>query len=174
MPNKITNTLMQQYTKFFKKTPSVIAVGYPGQSVKETNEMRAALEKSGFDMMFARNNIVNIAFKDLGHGDVSGILDKQTAFCVGEDIVALARFLVDFQKKHDKVLLHGALVDGKAIVGESAVKSLAKTPTKVELRSIISGQILSVGARLSGALIAMGGKVASQIKQKAEPKEDVA
>jgi large subunit ribosomal protein L10 len=168
MPNRINRILMDYYKTFFKDSPSVVSIGYPGQTVHETNALRTALEKAGFDILFVRNNLVSIAFKELGHGQVDKILDTQTALCIGGDIVSLARFLVDFQKKHEKVVLRGALVDGAAIVGESAVKGLAKTPTKEELKSIISGQILSVGARLSGSIISIGGKLASQIEKKSK------
>ena len=174
MPNFVNRTLKKDYEKFFDDISSVIAIGYPGMDVQETNELRAALKKAGFKMKFLRNRVAAKSFESKGFGNAETILNRQTAFCVGADIVAVARFLVDFQKKHEKVLLHGALVDGVSIIGEESVKRLSKTPTKEELKSIISGQTISLGSRLSGALLAMGGKVASQIKQKAEPKDESA
>ena len=174
MPNRVNRSLKQEYGEFFKGVTSVVAIGYPGMNVQQTDQLRAAMRKSGFDMVFVRNNIAVKTSDTLNLGSLEEILVNQSAVCKGTDIVSVARFLVDFQKKEEKILLHGALVDGAIVKGEAAVKRLAKTPTLVELKSIISGQILSAGSRLSGALLAMGGKVASQIQKKAEPKEETA
>jgi large subunit ribosomal protein L10 len=48
------------------------------------------------------------------------------------------------------------------------VKVVSKWPTRAEQLSILSGQILSPGAKLSSQLLGAGAKLASQIKKKSE------
>jgi ribosomal protein L10 len=56
----------------------------------------------------------------------------------------------------------------KAVLDSGQVTELSKSPTKEELKSIISGQVSSLGGKLSAQLLSGGAKVASQIKKKAE------
>jgi large subunit ribosomal protein L10 len=51
------------------------------------------------------------------------------------------------------------------------VKAVSKWPSRQEQLSILSGQILGVGAKLSSQLLGAGGKLASQIKKKSEGAE---
>ena len=121
-------------------------------------------------MLFVRNRLATIAMKELGHGDVKSICQEQTAFVWGEDPVSTARFLVDFKKEHAELKIHGALLE-KEVLNSEKVLDLSKSPTKEELKSIISGQILSMGGKLSAQMLAAGGLVASQIEKIGTEKE---
>jgi large subunit ribosomal protein L10 len=90
----------------------------------------------------------------------------------GEDIISLAKEVVkiaedkDFQPFAPK----GGVMDGQPL-GADQVKVVSKWPSRMEQLSILSGQILSPGAKLSGQLLGAGGKLASQIKKKSEAAE---
>ncbi len=168
MPNKINILQVAQYKKLLKDVSFVIAVGYPKMNVAGIDELRTKLEAMNATMLFVRNRLANIAMKELGHGEVKDICKEQTAFVWGEDPVSVARFLVDFKKEHAELLLHGALLE-KAILNDKQVVELSKSPTKEELKSIISGQILAMGGKLSAQLLSGGGLVASQIEKIAKP-----
>ncbi len=173
MPNKVNVLQVEQYKRAFKDAGFVIAIGYPKLNVAGIDELRGKLEAAGGNMLFVRNRLVNIAMQELGHGEVKAICKEQTAFVWGEDPVSVARFLVDFQKEHREVLIHGALLE-KQTLDSAQVLDLSKSPTKEELKSIISGQILAMGGKLSAQLLASGGMVASQVKQIAEKEEEAA
>ncbi len=164
MPNKVNQLQVAEYKKAFKSVGFVIAVGYPKMTVQSMNDLRGKLAGMGAKMLFVRNRLAAIAMKELGHGDVLPICKEQTAFIWGEDPVSTARFLVDFKKEHAEMLLHGALLE-KEVLDSKQVVELSKSPTKEELKSIISGQILSLGGKLSAQMLAAGGLVASQIKK---------
>ena len=168
MPNKINILQVAQYKKLLKDVSFVIAVGYPKMNVAGIDELRTKLEAMNATMLFVRNRLANIAMKELGHGEVKDICKEQTAFVWGEDPVSVARFLVDFKKEHAELLLHGALLE-KAILNDRQVVDLSKSPTKEELKSIISGQIIAMGGKLSAQLLSGGGLVASQIEKIAKP-----
>ena len=51
------------------------------------------------------------------------------------------------------------------------MKAVSKWPSRQEQLSILFGQILSPGAKLSSQLLGAGAKLASQIKKKSEGEE---
>ena len=170
MPNKINLLQVEQYKRLLQDVPFVIAVGYPKLNVAGIDELRSKLDGMNAKMLFVRNRLANIAMKELGHGEVKEICKEQTAFVWGEDPVSVARFLVGFKKEHAELLLHGALLE-KSILNDKQVVELSKSPTKEELKSIISGQIIAMGGKLSAQLLSGGGLVASQIEKIAKPAE---
>ena len=172
MPNRVNSLLVADYKKTWSETKALVAVGYPGLPVKKVDALRGELAKRGVRIKFVRNILAAIAFKEMGHPDLSPICVGQTAFAWSEDPVSLARFFVEYQKEHPELKVHGALVEA-TVVPASGIQSLADSPTKQELKSILSGQALSAGRRLSGQFLAAGSKVAGQIKKMAD-KEDAA
>ena len=64
-------------------------------------------------------------------------------------------------------ILSGTLPEGEQLTPDR-IHEMSKWPSRPEQLSIVSGQILSPGARLASQLIGPGGAVASQIEKKAE------
>jgi len=87
----------------------------------------------------------------------------------GEDIISLAKEVVNIaeDKNFEKFVAKGGVMDGQPLEADQ-VKAVSKWPSRKEQLSILSGQILSVGATLSGQLLSAGSKLASQIKKKSE------
>jgi large subunit ribosomal protein L10 len=88
----------------------------------------------------------------------------------GESIVDVAKELVEQAKKVEKLIIKGAIVEGRILDGKSA-KELAKFPSKKELQSMIVGQILGPGRKLAGQVKGPAGKIAGQVKAFIEKKE---
>lgn len=171
MPNRVNQLQVEQYKREFKDAAFVIAIGYPKLNVAGIDELRTKLTAAGGKMLFVRNRLANIAMKELGHGETIGICKEQTAFVWGGDPVSVARFLMDFKKEKAELQIHGALVE-KVALDSAQVTELSKSPTKEELKSIISGQILAMGGKLSAQLLSGGGLVASQIEKLAKKEEE--
>jgi large subunit ribosomal protein L10 len=87
----------------------------------------------------------------------------------GEDIISLAKEVIKIteEKGYESVTAKGGVMDGQPLAADQ-VKAVSKWPSRKEQLSILSGQILSVGATLSSQLLACGSKLASQIKKKSE------
>ena len=170
MPNRVNTLLHQQYTDLFSEVNSFISIGYEGLTVQDTNALRGQVADMSCRMFFVRNRAVRRVFKDLERVDIAPLCEGQTAFVSGEDPVGLARYLVGFQKEHKELKFHGALVEDTILDGKGVV-TLSKSPTKEELKGIISGQSLASGGKLGGALLGVGAMLASQIKKIAENDE---
>lgn len=87
----------------------------------------------------------------------------------GEDIISLAKEVIKISqdKNFAPFAPKGGVMDGQPLAAEQ-VKAVSKWPSRLEQLSILSGQILSPGAKLSSQLLSVGGKLASQIKKKSE------
>ena len=87
----------------------------------------------------------------------------------GEDIISLAKEVIKIaeEKDFEKFTAKGGVMDSQPLAAEQ-VKAVSKWPSRMEQLSILSGQILSPGAKLSSQLLGAGAKLASQIKKKGE------
>lgn len=170
MPNRINTLLMKEYTSRFGNGHDIVSIGYEGLNIKNTDKLRNELAAKDISLLFVKNRIAQKAFEEMGRGDISPILEKQSAFAFGEDPVAIARFLVDFQKEHKEVKIHGALVEN-TVLNESGVVDLSKSPTKEELKAKIVGQALGPGSSVSGAMVGTGRTIAGQVKSLIEKLE---
>jgi large subunit ribosomal protein L10 len=70
-------------------------------------------------------------------------------------------------KQFEKLKAKGGVMDGAKLSADD-VKAVSKWPSRGEQLSILMGQILSPGAKLSSQLLAGGANLASQIKQLGE------
>lgn len=91
----------------------------------------------------------------------------------GEDIISLAKEVVKIteEKGYDRVTAKGGVMDGQRLTGPD-VKAVSKWPSRQEQLSILVGQILNPGAKLSAQMVSVGSKLASQIKKKSEGAEE--
>ena len=87
----------------------------------------------------------------------------------GEDIISLAKEVIKIaeDKNFAPFAPKGGVMDGQQLAADQ-VKAVSKWPSRLEQLSILSGQILSPGAKLSSQLLGAGAKLASQIKKKGE------
>ncbi len=170
MPNLVNNLLVKHYLERFKNCRNFIAVGYEGLDAKATTAFRAQLAAKKMRMTFVRNRLFRLAVRQLGRPDVKPIFHGQTAVVEGDDPIAVARFLAEFQKENKALKIHGALLDN-ALLEAPAAAELAKCPSQAELRAMIVGQILSPAGLVVGALLAPGRRLAGIAQAQAEKEE---
>ncbi len=89
-----------------------------------------------------------------------------------EDFVSLTKEIVKMDKAgtYAKFEIKGGVMDGDPLTADK-VKAISKWPNRLEQISLLIGQILSPGAKLSSQMIGPGGKLASQIEKIAEKEE---
>ena len=148
----------------------LMLVGLTGIDANKTVNLRATLASKGISLLVIKNSLAKRATEGTPLAPVFQDMTGAYALCWGAtDIVTLAKELVKLSK--DRTLqgfeVRGALLDGEALGAAQAV-DISRWPTREEQIAILLGQILGVGAKLSGQFIAFGGKIASQIEKIAE------
>lgn len=109
---------------------SVVFVGFHGLSVGELGEMRQALTKEGVRYRVSKKSLVHRA---LDEGSVTGerpALEGEVALAFGDDLIAPAREVQTFAKKHkEKLSILGGIFEG-AYMDASAMAEIANIPTQ--------------------------------------------
>jgi hypothetical protein len=104
-------------------------------------------------------------------------MEGNLAICWGgDDFISLAKEIARFDKDTNQFKAfqtRGGVMDGEQLTPE-AVREISMWPTREEQLSILLGQILGVGSRLSSQLLAPGELLSSQFENFPEDKADPA
>ncbi len=134
------------------------------------NRLRMELQKENIRLMVVKNSLARRATEGTPLAAAFEQAEGSLAVLWGsEDIVSLAKLLTKLgeSKEFQKLETRGGVLDGARLSPED-VKDVAKWPTRLEQLSLLLGQILSPGAKLSSQLLGPGGMLASQIDKQAE------
>jgi large subunit ribosomal protein L10 len=153
----------------FARANAILAFDYRGLTVQEANDLRAEMRKAGatqYEYRVVKNTLVKRAVQ----GTASVPLSK---FCVGptavgiayEEPSALAKILVEYAKKNDKVQLRGGVVDGEA-VDARGIETLSKLPGKHELRGMLAGTLQAPLRNVAGTMYALLGHLRNALDQR--------
>ncbi len=134
------------------------------------NRLRMELQKENIRLMVVKNSLARRATE--GTPLAAAFEQAEGSLAVlwgGEDIVSLAKLLTKLgeSKEFQKLETRGGVLDGARLSPED-VKDVAKWPTRLEQLSLLMGQVLSPGAKLSSQLLGPGGLLASQVDKQAE------
>lgn len=151
----------------FGRASSVFFADYRGLSVGATDELRGALRQdpdSENEYHVIKNSVLRHAVKDSELETLGQHLKGPTACAMSYgDPVALAKVLVDFQKKHDEFELKGGFLDGKAI-DSAEIATLATLPNLQELRGILVGLLVAPATKLVRLLNEPGAQLARLVE----------
>ena len=151
----------------------LMLVGLSDIDANANKNLRTALAGRGIELMVIKNSLARRATEGT---DLAAAFEKMSgayALCWGaSDVVALAKELVKLSKdkSYKGFEIKGAVMDGEALTATQAV-AVSKWPTREEQISLLLGQIVGVGSRLSGQLLVMGGALVSQIAKLGEEEE---
>jgi len=119
-----------------KESQTVAIVSYQGLSVAEMEELRKTLKKTSTTFGVYKNTLISLALKEVGDADLSEILNGPSAVVFSKELSAGAKDLVKFSRFHDKLVIKGGLIDGKAATKEDIVE-ISKLPGKDGLLSML-------------------------------------
>jgi large subunit ribosomal protein L10 len=151
-----------------------VLVSCVGMDANTTNELRGELDKKEIHMLVVKNSLARRATDGTRLAAAFEGATGQVGVCWGStDFVSLVKELVKLDKnkdKFDKFVAGGGVMDGEKLDAEG-LKAVSKWPSRQEQISMLVGQILGPGSRLSGAMLGPGKMLNSQIKRKGEEDE---
>lgn len=137
-----------------------------------TNRFRLAMQERSISVLTVPNRLAKKALNEAGLTALDSILEgPSTLVWGGEDIISLSKEITKWAKEIGELKIKGGALEGTPLSAEQ-VDELSKSPSREELIGQIMGLALSPGSRISGALLGPGGKLAGQIKSKAEEEEE--
>lgn len=171
--SKAVKTLMiRDYKTKFDGVNDAVLVSLRGVGGIDTNKLRTSLAKKNIKVTMVRNNLAKHAFKETGLKSLEKMLEGSSSIAYGaESVVDVARELVTFAKKLDKMELRAAVLDGVVFEGKKGVEQLSKFPTRKEALAQTVTLVLSPAKKLMGQVKGPGGKVLAIVKSVQEKLE---
>lgn len=120
-----------------KDSKSTVVVDYRGLNVAEVTELRKQLREAGIDFKVYKNSMARRAAEQV---ELSGLNESLTgpnaiAFS-SEDVVAPAKIINDFAKKHEALEIKAGVIEGNLATVEE-IKALAELPSREGLLSML-------------------------------------
>ncbi|MDQ0177374.1 50S ribosomal protein L10 [Bacillus chungangensis] len=129
--------VVEEISEKFKSSVSTVVVDYRGLNVAEVTELRKQLREAGVEFKVYKNALTRRAAEaaELGGLTESLIGPNAIAFST-EDVVAPAKILNDFAKKHEQLEIKIGVIEGN-ISNVEEIKALAELPSREGLLSML-------------------------------------
>ena len=119
-----------------KKSQTIIVCEYRGLTVAQIQEVRRALRKEKAEMNVYKNSLVERAVDELGYNELNDILKGPNAIVFSEDVIAGAKVIAEYAKRHrDVLIVKGGIVEGKFVDAKGIIE-VSKLPGKEGLLSM--------------------------------------
>ncbi len=148
----------------------LMLVNVIGMEANETVELRKRLREKDISLMVIKNSLARRAAGGTCLSPAfEGAKGTQAVVWGAEDVVSLAKEVISIAEadEFEKFAPTGGVLDG-AKLSPADVKAVSKWPSRTEMLSTISGQLLGPAMTLSAQLLGPAKMLASQVKQKSE------
>ena len=120
-----------------RDSKSTIVVDYRGLNVAEVTELRKQLREAGVEFKVYKNTLTRRAAEEAGLAGLNEALTGPNAIAFStEDVIAPAKVINDFAKKHDALEIKAGVIEGNVATVEE-VKALAELPSREGLLSML-------------------------------------
>ncbi len=166
MSKPVKEMIVRDYQSRFGDLEGALVIDLRGIEANRNNEMRLALAEQNIRVTVVKNTLARKAMSGTGLAALAPALSGPSALAYGaESVVDVARALVEWARKVDKLELRGAVIDGEYFDGEAGVKRLSRFPTREEAKARVVQIVLAPGGRLVGAAMAPGSKILGIVKE---------
>lgn len=136
-----------------QQAKGVVFADFTGLLVKELQELRRELRKSGIYYEVVKKTLLRRSLQQAGldSSSVDHLRGGVSVAVSQQDEVAPAKTLVEFTKKFDKLRVLGGIIEQR-FVDENQVKTLSQLPSRPELISQLLGVLKGPLSGLVGVL----------------------
>jgi large subunit ribosomal protein L10 len=134
---ELKQQIVSEISDKLKNSVSTVVVDYRGLSVAEVTELRKQLREAGVEFKVYKNSMTRRAAEANGLADLNAALTGPNAIAFStEDVVAPAKILNDFAKKHEALELKAGVIEGNVATADE-IKALADLPSREGLLSML-------------------------------------
>ena len=129
--------IVQEIADKLKASKSTIVVDYRGLNVAEVTELRKQLRDAGIEFKVYKNTLTRLAAESAEVAELNSVLTGPNAIAFSnDDVVAPAKILNDFAKKHEALEIKAGVIEGN-VASVEEVKALAELPSREGLLSML-------------------------------------
>ncbi len=165
--------LVAQYVELINESNAIFVTEYAGLGVSDMEALRTQVREAEGAFYVTKNRLMRVAMEQTNTPIPDELLTGQvaTGFAMS-DAPPLAKALVDYAKKEEKLVIKGAIYDGDILLADG-VKALASLPTLPEVRSQLVG-LISGPARNLASVVASGVRQVINVVDAYAKNEDAA
>lgn len=154
--NKTEKTeLVEKLHEELASSGAVFVTDYKGLTVEQVTQLRVGIKQAGGKYQVVKNTLLKRAAEGTNVTAINPLLEGPTAIAIAfADPVALAKSIVDFSKKNEKLEIQGGVL-GNQFLGVADVKDLASMPSKEILLARMLGSMNAPATNFVGVLAAM-------------------
>ena len=174
MSKYVKDLVTKEISKRIEGVQDALLVNVVGLTANSSVVLRKQLREKNIHLLVVKNSMAKRATEGTPLAAAFEGTEGTTAIVWGsEDIVSLAKEITKYSddKKFESFQTTGGVMEGESLSPER-VREVSKWPSRGEQLSLLVGQILGPGAKLSAALLGPGAALASQVKQKSEGDEE--
>ena len=144
--------IIEKLSKIMDGAKSLVFVNFHGLTVAEATEMRKALKKAGVSYFVAKKTLALKALEGHKYAGTQPALVGEFGLAYGDDQVAPARGIYEFQRKFkDKASIVGGVFD-KAYMGKDEMTAIAAIPPRETLYGML---VNIINSPIQGLVIAL-------------------
>lgn len=178
MSKPVKEMIVREYEARFNDLEGACIVDIRGIEANDNNELRLALLEKDIRITVIRNSLAKKAFNGTALEGLQPALEGPSALAYGaESVVNVAREIVAWAKKVEKLDLKGAVLDGTYFDGAEGVKRLADFPTREEAQAKVVQLVLAPAGNVVGCATSPGSKllgIVKEIQERLEKGETIA
>jgi large subunit ribosomal protein L10 len=149
---------IDEMSKHFDRSESVIVTHYQGLTVSQLDDLRKKMRERGIKFKITKNRISKLALEKTKCKDISNLFSGPTAVALSEDAITSAKILSKFSKENENLKILGGIM-GNDILDVAAVQNVATLPTLDEARAKIVGILRSPAEKIASILLAPASKI---------------
>lgn len=120
--------LVEEIAVKLRESQSTVVVDYRGLNVSQVTELRKSLREENVDFKVYKNTMTRRAVESAELNELSEQLVGPTAIAFSkDDVIAPARILSDFAKKHNALEIKGGVIEGN-VASLEQIKELGSLP----------------------------------------------
>ena len=129
--------IVAEITDKLTASQSTVVVDYRGLTVAELTELRKQLREAGVEFKVYKNSLTRRAAESAELSTLNESLTGPNAIAFSnEDVIAPAKILNDFAKKHEALEIKAGVIEGNVATAEE-IKALAELPSREGLLSML-------------------------------------
>ncbi|KPJ62616.1 MAG: hypothetical protein AMS15_03310 [Planctomycetes bacterium DG_23] len=137
MPSEIKKVIVEELTERYRNERDLVLVDLTGTDAQALQKLREALDKNSVKLEVVKNSLAKLAFREIGLELLADYLEGPSAIAVGaDDIVALAKALVDAGKGFEQLTLKAGFGEGRLLTGQEVSEVAHIAPREVLLSQV--------------------------------------
>lgn len=144
--------LVEQYKELMQGSSGFIMTSFKGLSVKDMEDLRSKIREVGGQFLVVKNNLVERVFDELEIQVPAGALTGTTAMgFTREEVVGVAKAIVDLAKEIGTVQLKGAIIEGMQYDNDQ-IMHMAELPPMPVVQAQLLGLLQTPAQRIAVSL----------------------